>query len=313
MSVIYLFSVELQPGEIQASQKQKCKPLNSGKRSRFWLGFPSSALSWKPCDLPLTSLLCFPIGKRNAKKRLSLEGAKRNTGWNPEVTDSSHPEELGDLSHDPNVSLVEPKMEPQEQESMWIHSCSAVFLSLWEAGTNFFFWLFVVCAVQVKVEEMEVEIPIHPPESPRTAPLVSVKQEEDGEPTQLAKQKAVQEERVQREEAAETSPEAGCVEQNISGEKSCAERSDNMEQSSGDDCSREDVTAQGWEVNLTFKTLLADFLTSMPTSRFKLLFCCGISFIFSCLISSFLMQLAENWKFQWAETFPSFVLQWCSG
>ncbi|XP_056912991.1 lethal(3)malignant brain tumor-like protein 2 isoform X2 [Takifugu flavidus] len=184
-------SIELQPGEIQASQKQKCKPLNSGKRR-----------------------------KRNAKKRLSLDGAKRNTGWNPEVTDSSHPKELEDLGHDPNVPLVEPKMEPQEQE---------------------------ICAVQVKVEEMEMETPIHPPESPRTAPLVAVKQEEEGEPTQkdprwVAKQKAAQEERVQREEAAETSPEVGCVEQNISGEKSCAERSDNMDQSSGDDCSREDVT-----------------------------------------------------------------------
>lgn len=89
-----------------------------------------------------------------------------------------------------------------------------------------------------------METPIHPPESPRTAPLVSVKQEEDGEPTQKDPRRVAKQKAAQREEAAETSPEVGCVEQNISGEKSCAERSDNMDQSCGDDCSREDVTEQ---------------------------------------------------------------------
>lgn len=81
-----------------------------------------------------------------------------------------------------------------------------------------------------------METPIGPPESPRTVPFSSVKQEEEGEPIQrdprrVPKQKRVQEEHVQGEEAAETSPEFGCVNQNISGETSCGERSGEVDQS----------------------------------------------------------------------------------
>lgn len=66
----------------------------------------------------LTSLFWFPIEKKNAKKRLSQESFKQNTGLHPGFTDTSHPEEEEGLSTDPNVPVIEPKMEPQEQESM---------------------------------------------------------------------------------------------------------------------------------------------------------------------------------------------------
>lgn len=67
---------------------------------------------------PLTPLFWFPIEKKNVKKRLSQESVKQNTGLHPGVTDTSHPEEQEGLSTDPDVPLIEPKMEPQEQESM---------------------------------------------------------------------------------------------------------------------------------------------------------------------------------------------------
>lgn len=85
--------------------------------------------------------------------------------------------------------------------------------------------------MKVKVEELEMETPIRPPESPRRLPFSSVKQEDDGEPGQkdpsasgVPTLKAAQEERVQRQEAAKTSPELGRVKQKMSGETSEAER-----------------------------------------------------------------------------------------
>lgn len=84
--------------------------------------------------------------------------------------------------------------------------------------------------MKVKVEELEMETPIRPPESPRRLPFSSVKQE-DGEPGQkdpsasgVPTLKAAQEERVQGQEAAKTSPELGRVKQKMSGETSEAER-----------------------------------------------------------------------------------------
>lgn len=90
-----------------------------------------------------------------------------------------------------------------------------------------------------------METPICPPENPRTVPLVSVKQEE-GESTQTdprwaPKQKAVQQDRVQGDEAPETTPEFGCMNENMNWENRSRERSE-ADQSFGDDCSREDVT-----------------------------------------------------------------------
>lgn len=126
-----------------------------------------------------------------------------------------------------------------------MHSCSTLFLSLCVTLDLIYSFDSVVCAVQVKVEEMEMETSIHPPENPRTVPLVSVKQEE-GESTQTdprwaPKQKAVQQDKVQGDEAPETTPEFGCTKQNMNGENSSAERS-KVDQSFGDDCSSKDVT-----------------------------------------------------------------------
>lgn len=84
-----------------------------------------------------------------------------------------------------------------------------------------------------------METPIRLPESPRAVPFSSVKQEEEGRPIQrdprrVPKQKAGQEECVQGEEAAKQSPEFGRVKQNISGETSCGERSNEVDQNRAD-------------------------------------------------------------------------------
>uniref|UniRef100_H3D5Y3 L3MBTL histone methyl-lysine binding protein 2 n=1 Tax=Tetraodon nigroviridis TaxID=99883 RepID=H3D5Y3_TETNG len=83
------------------------------------------------------------------------------------AADASPPEEQKGLGADPKRPLVEPKMEPQEQESVTLE-------------LNWSFRLPVVWAVQVKVEELEMEAPILPPESPTTLPVSSVKEEEEG-------------------------------------------------------------------------------------------------------------------------------------
>lgn len=94
------------------------------------------------------------------------------------------------------------------------------------------------------MEELEMETPIRPPESPRMLPFSSVKQEEEGEPTQtdprrLPMPKAVPEDHLQRGEAAIKSPEFGCATHNVSGESSCGERTQHVEQSR-DDGAREE-------------------------------------------------------------------------
>lgn len=120
--IVFCFSAELQSCEMQSSLKQKCKPFIFGKRSKFRADLPYRPLPSKHFDfffvVFLTLLFWFPIEKKNTKKRLSQEGAKENPGLHPGVTDTSRPEEHEGLSSDPNLPLIVPKAEPQEQESM---------------------------------------------------------------------------------------------------------------------------------------------------------------------------------------------------
>lgn len=119
LSVSVCFPAELQPGESQASQKQKCKPLVFGKRSKFRPDPARGGGPSEPWDLSLTRLLSFfflPTGKKNAKKRPLQGSAQQNADWGPGVADTSTPEEQS-RALEPNVAVVQPKMEPQEQES----------------------------------------------------------------------------------------------------------------------------------------------------------------------------------------------------
>ena len=103
-------------------------------------------------------------GKRYGRKRLSDEHAEDDDddAQQSEVGGSKSPSELLDLSLPPKMPLIQPKTEPEEQESKWTNSwtCSSIF--------PFFmtqFWLrsdlilSLVFAVHVKVEEVEMEIP----------------------------------------------------------------------------------------------------------------------------------------------------------
>lgn len=71
---------------------------------------------------------------------------------------------------------------------------------------NWSFRLPVVWAVQVKVEELEMEAPILPPESPTTLPVSSVKEEEEGEPIRRDPERVPEQEETgggERSEGAE--------------------------------------------------------------------------------------------------------------
>ncbi|XP_029383275.1 lethal(3)malignant brain tumor-like protein 2 isoform X2 [Echeneis naucrates] len=108
------------------------------------------------CDLMGYQLQSPPgLGKKSAKKRLSNELVKDDMDQQPEVTDNN-PTGLLDLSLPPKEPIIQPKTEPEEHE---------------------------IFAVQVKVEEMEMETPIDPPGSPQEACLGAIKQEEGGEPS----------------------------------------------------------------------------------------------------------------------------------
>lgn len=94
--------------------------------------------------------------KRNAKKRLSQEQGKDDAGQKLEVFGTDGPEEPEGHCLPPKVAPIQPKPEPEEQE---------------------------IFAVQVKVEEVEMETPIDPPDSLRQVSLGVIKQEEGGEPS----------------------------------------------------------------------------------------------------------------------------------
>lgn len=66
----------------------------------------------------------------------------------------------------------------------------------------------VVCAVQVKVEELEMETPIRPPESPGTAALSSVKEEEEEETMETDPRGFPLQRDSQEQEGAEEGPES---------------------------------------------------------------------------------------------------------
>ncbi|XP_067432504.1 lethal(3)malignant brain tumor-like protein 2 isoform X2 [Thunnus thynnus] len=94
--------------------------------------------------------------KKNAKKRLlSHDQNKDDDGQHPKVIGSNSPPGLVGLRPQPEVPLIQLKNEPEEQE---------------------------IFAVQVKVEEveMEMEIPNGPPDNTRQVSLAKIKQEKVG-------------------------------------------------------------------------------------------------------------------------------------
>ncbi|XP_041818353.1 lethal(3)malignant brain tumor-like protein 2 [Chelmon rostratus] len=154
--------------------------------------------------------------KRHAKKRLSQDQAKDDDGQQPEVNDTDGPTGLQDLSPPPKVPVIQPKPEPEEQE---------------------------IFAVQVKVEEVEMEAPINPPDDFRQGSLGIIKQEAVVEqsksglqrmPEKSSLENVAQEKMKQRETAAGRS-EVGSLEESFSSESN-TEQSENK--SSGEEKSQ---------------------------------------------------------------------------
>uniref|UniRef100_A0A665UDU4 L3MBTL histone methyl-lysine binding protein 2 n=1 Tax=Echeneis naucrates TaxID=173247 RepID=A0A665UDU4_ECHNA len=107
----------------------------------------------------------------------------------------------------------------------------------------------LVFAVQVKVEEMEMETPIDPPGSPQEACLGAIKQEEGGEP------KNVTQEKTEINEAAKDRPrERGSLEESHSGESNMEQSKnerqtlDKEEGSRANDSAVEENSAEGMEI-----------------------------------------------------------------
>ncbi|XP_040885534.1 lethal(3)malignant brain tumor-like protein 2 [Toxotes jaculatrix] len=147
--------------------------------------------------------------KKNAKKRLSDEQTKDDAGNQPEVTGTKSPTEPVDPSLPPQVPLIQPKTEPEEQE---------------------------IFAVQVKVEEVEMETPIDPSGNPQQVCLGIVKQEEGGEqrqhetPEQTSSENTGHETTEENKVAEDGSEEQGSLEESFTGESNMEQSDENERQ-----------------------------------------------------------------------------------
>ncbi|XP_070782838.1 lethal(3)malignant brain tumor-like protein 2 [Enoplosus armatus] len=172
--------------------------------------------------------------KRNVKKRLSQDQAKDDADQQPE--DSPPGQEGGNLP--PKMPLIQPKTEPEEQE---------------------------IFAVQVKVEEVEMETPIDPPDNPQQVSRGIIKQEEGGgrsksrlhQATEPSSSGNVSHEKMEQSEtAAGRSEEWGSLEESFTGESmeqsenkrsSGVERRRKLDQeegSQGDDSAMDEISEQ---------------------------------------------------------------------
>lgn len=96
------------------------------------------------------------------------------------ATDKSGPDSL---RPPPKVPLIEPKAEPEEQEGELV----STFCSQFDVNFANRIFFCAVFAVQVKVEEVEMETPINPPDNSSHGSLVRVKQEEGVDRTKMEK------------------------------------------------------------------------------------------------------------------------------
>ncbi|XP_039644157.1 lethal(3)malignant brain tumor-like protein 2 isoform X1 [Perca fluviatilis] len=149
--------------------------------------------------------------KKNAKKRLSQDQAKDDAGQQPEATGTNGPPGLDGLSLAPKGPLIQPKTEPEEHE---------------------------IFAVQVKVEEVEVEMetPVEAPDNPQQVPLGIIKNEAGGEQRKSAPHRLPEQSSLEKMEQSETAAgrREDCVslEESFTGESNM-EQSDNKNQEKG--------------------------------------------------------------------------------
>lgn len=192
----------------------------------------------------MLSLPCFVLGKKNAKKRLSQDQAKDDAGQQPEATGTNGPPGLEGLSLAPKGPLIQPKTEPEEHESKWTNLYNTLFtyLTFYDASLVIC-WLdsvSVVFAVQVKVEEVEMETPIEAPDNPQQVPLGIIKKEAGGEQSKSAPHRSPEQSSLedmhdkmeQSETAAGRREDCGSLEESFTGESNM-EQSENKNQERG--------------------------------------------------------------------------------
>lgn len=173
--------------EPQVGRIKKYKPFVFKKRSKLRLRYvpDSSSRFLLQCSENVPSLSHLHSKERRYVKRrlMSPDEDKQPTSdrvsHHPGVMNAQDPP--GGV--DQNVPLIQPKTEPEEEESKWATSFPlndlacliycALFSSFADSPCSL-----VVCAVQVKVEE--VEIPITPPASPGRASPGTCQREEEG-------------------------------------------------------------------------------------------------------------------------------------
>ncbi|KAM3591584.1 uncharacterized protein V6R79_004299 [Siganus canaliculatus] len=149
--------------------------------------------------------------KRHGRKRWSQDHAKGDVSQQSETTDTHSAVGLESHSHPPKMPLIQPKHEQEEQE---------------------------IFAVQVKVEEVEMETPIGPPNNPQQVSLDAIKKEEGCE---------------QREAAAGESGEHGSLEESFTSESNMEhsenEKSSSLEKLDPEEGSHEDMDSAVSEIS----------------------------------------------------------------
>ncbi|XP_031699545.1 lethal(3)malignant brain tumor-like protein 2 isoform X1 [Anarrhichthys ocellatus] len=169
--------------------------------------------------------------KKYAKKRLSQDQGKDDVGQQPEVSGTDGPPVLEDHILPPKEPVIQPKTEPEEQE---------------------------IFAVQVKVEEVEMETPIEPPDNPQQAPLGIIIEEARGEqsksrlhqsPEQSSRENLAHAKMKPSEPAVERSEECESFEESFSGDSNM-EQSENKP-SQGEDSAMEEVSESNTEQDTT--------------------------------------------------------------
>ncbi|XP_068161648.1 lethal(3)malignant brain tumor-like protein 2 [Antennarius striatus] len=168
------YQLQPPPGLVEFNETQ---PVQYKKTKPFWFGKKK---------------------KKSTKKRLSQDNIKDDSGHQSNVKVS--PAGLEHLSCSPNVPLIQPKTEPEEQQ---------------------------IIAVKVKVEEIEMETPINPPNNSQQECMIEVKQEgeeqsksgEDQESKQNSMKDAAQEKKGKSENKEGSSEDLGSWEEDFASER----------------------------------------------------------------------------------------------
>lgn len=217
------------------------QPTPTKKHRQFWFGKKSECCpemglglvstsqhvqrSLTPVNLVSPSL--FLVERRYGRKRLSQDQPKDDPGQQPDITVASPG--LEGLVLPPEMPLIQPKTEPVEQESEEpVTESNAISAPSHFRDTMCLIAAIVsaVFAVQVKVEEMEMETPIQLPENSQLLHVGAIKQEGAEQskagatpaPRRSSSDDSARDRRERRDTAAGGGEELGSLEEGSAGE-----------------------------------------------------------------------------------------------